>query len=204
MSLVAAIRDRLDKLAPRERRLLGLLGMVFGAMVLLFVPLGMTAMLSSARSDNKELRDAIAAIKDGRELVQLRQEKRDAILARYANKAPPLAGLLEKAARDQKLDIPESQDHPDVPHGKKYTERSTVVRLRKTTMLQLAKMLETIEQQKMPISITTLNVRRRGGERDSYDVTLGVSAFDRADVPAAAASGAVPASSATPPPGGQR
>jgi general secretion pathway protein M len=101
-------------------------------------------------------------------------------VARYASPAPPLAGLLEKAARDNRLDVPESQDRPEVPHGKKYVERTTVIRLRKTSMLQLAKMLEQIEQQRLSLAISRLDVRRRGGERDSYDVELGVSAFDRA------------------------
>jgi general secretion pathway protein M len=63
-----------------------------------------------------------------------------------------------------------------------------VVRLRKTTMLQLTKMLEQLEQMHMPISISRLNIRRRGGEKDSYDVELGVSAFDRSE-PAPAAAG---------------
>ena len=100
--------------------------------------------------------------------------------------------MLEKAARENKLDIPESQDRPEVPHGKKYVERSTVVRLRKTSMMQLAKTLEQLEQQRIPMSISRLNIRRRGGEKDSYDVELGISAFDRnesAPAPSAPAPG---------------
>ena len=71
-------------------------------------------------------------------------------------------------------------------------ERSTVVRMRKNGMLQLAKTLEQIEQQRLPIAISRLNIRRRGGEKDSYDVELGVSAFDRNETP----------KEATPAPGG--
>ena len=90
-----------------------------------------------------------------------------------------MAGLLDQAAKDNGLAIAETRDLPEVPHGKKYTERSTVVRLRKTGMLSLAKSLEAIEQQRLPVVISRLNIRRRGGEKDSYDVELGVSAFDR-------------------------
>ena len=128
---------------------------------------------------NKALRDAIATIKGARDEVRLRQAKKEAIASRYANRAPGLAGVLEKAAKDNKLDIPESQDKPEVPHGKKYIERTTVVRLRKAGMLALGKTLESLEQQHMPVAITRLNIRRRGGEHDSYDVELGISAFDR-------------------------
>jgi len=176
---LARLREWFEKLAPRERRMMSILGAVFAAFLLFLVPLGLSLTLSSRRDANKALRDAIFTIKNSRDEIQKRQERRDAILARYANKAPLLAGLLDKAAKDNGLAIAETRDLPEVPHGKKYTERSTVVRLRKTGMLSLAKTLEAIEQQRLPVVISRLNIRRRGGEKDSYDVELGVSAFDR-------------------------
>jgi general secretion pathway protein M len=184
------LREWFEKLAPRERRLMSALVVVLAGFILFLIPLVLSLTLSSRRDANKALHDAITNIKNSRDDIQRRQERRDAIVARYANRAPPLAGLLEKAARDNRLEIPESQDRPEVPHGKKYTERSTVVRLRKSGMLQLAKMLEQIEQQRLPVYISRLNVRRRGGERDAYDVELGVSAFDRAETPKESPGGA--------------
>jgi general secretion pathway protein M len=188
------VREWFDKLAPRERRMMGLLGVAITLFMLFLIPLGVSLALGSRRDANKSLRDAIHAVKSAREDVQKRQAKRDAIVARYANRAPALAGLMEKAARDNKLDLLETADRPEVPHGKRYNERTTVGRLRKTTMLQLAKMLEQLEQLHMPVYVSRLNIRRRGGERDSYDVELGVSAFDRSEpakeaTPAAASSG---------------
>jgi general secretion pathway protein M len=175
------VREWFEKLAPRERRLMGILGGVFAAFLLFLVPLTVSLMLGSRRETNRALRASISTIQNAREEVQKRQAKREAVIARYANRAPPLAGVLEKAARDNDLVVPESRDTPEIPHGKKYAERTTVIRLRKATMLQLAKMLEQLEQQHMPIAISRLNIRRRGGERDSYDVELGLSAFDRSE-----------------------
>src|SRR4051812_25101577 len=190
---LARLREWFDKLAPRERRLVGWFGVAVLVFLLLLVPMGASVMLASRRGTNRLLRDASSAIRNAREEVRQRQARREAILARYANRAPPLAGVLEKAARDNHLDIPESQDRAEVPHGKKYVERTTVVRLRKAGMLQLAKMLEALEQQRMPVVISRLNIRRRGGERDSYDVELGLSAYDRNESAAAAkGSGAAP------------
>lgn len=190
------LRDWFDKLAPRERRMMGILGIAATLFLLFLIPLGVSLALGSRRDANRSLRDAIHAVKNAREDVQKRQAKREAIAARYANRAPALAGVMEKAARDNKLDLLETADRPEVPHGKRYNERTTVGRLRKTTMLQLAKMLEQIEQLRMPVSVSRLNIRRRGGEHDSYDVELGVSAYDRNEVakepsPAAASSGGV-------------
>jgi general secretion pathway protein M len=176
---LARLREWFERLAPREKRLMGVLGVAFAGFLLFLVPLAVSLTLSSRREANKALRDSIFTIKNSREEIQKRQERRDAILARYANKAPPLAGLLEKAAKDNGIAIQETRDKPEAPHGKKYTERGTVVRLKKSGMLQLAKTLEQIEQQRLPVAISQLNIRRRGGEKDSYDVELGVSAYDR-------------------------
>ncbi len=175
------LREWFDKLAPRERRLMSILGIAVTGFLVFLVPLLMSLMLSSRRDANTALRNALFTIKNSREEVHQRQLKREAIIARYANKAPAVASVLEKAARDNRLEIQESRDMPEAPHGKKYMERSTVVRMRKCGMLPLAKTLEQLEQQHIPVSISRLNIRRRGGERDSYDVELGLSAFDRTE-----------------------
>ena len=184
---LARLRDWFDKLGQRERRLMSVLGAVLAVFVVLLVPVIVQVTLGSRREANRLLRDSISSIKNARDDVRKRQEKRDAIVLRYSNRPPALAGLIEKPARDNHLDVVESRDTPEVPHGKKYVERATVVRLRKTGMLALSKTLEQIEQQRMPIAISRLNIRRRGGERDSYDVELGVSAFDRNETPKEAA-----------------
>jgi general secretion pathway protein M len=46
-------------------------------------------------------------------------------------------------------------------------------------MLSLVKFMEKIAQSGHPVSITRLNVRKRGTELDSFDVEMIVSAFDR-------------------------
>jgi len=90
---------------------------------------------------------------------------------------PPLAALLEKAAARDKpaRDIPESRDLPEVPHGKKYVERGTVVRLRKSGMLQLSKMLEQIEQQRVAgDGLASQTSAGAAVSANSYDVELGL------------------------------
>ena len=73
-------------------------------------------------------------------------------------------------------------------------ERSTKIALHKVGMLKLAKFMERIEQAGNPITISSLDIRKRGMEPDNYDVEMVVSAFDRSNAvdapkkPAAAAS----------------
>jgi general secretion pathway protein M len=176
----------------RERRLVSVLLFVGAVVVLLAIPFGLEAFVRSSAADDDELRQALSDVQDARSLVRDRQAKRDTIAGRYARKAPELAGYLETAAKAVKIDITDSTPLPDIPHGKRYVEHGSNVRLKKTGMLALAKLLESIEKSGYPMAITKLNIRRRSGEADSYDVDLGVASYDRtaaADVPATAASG---------------
>src|SRR6516165_5178962 len=163
----------------RERRLVAVLGFV-GAVVGLFaIPFGLEAIVRSQMSDNEDLRTALSDVQDARGVVRERQSQRDAIAARYARKAPELAGFIESQARGQKLEVTDSTPMPDVPHGKRYVEHGTQVRLKKTGMLPLSKFLESIERSGYPVAVTRLNIRRRSAEPDSYDVEVGLSSYDR-------------------------
>jgi general secretion pathway protein M len=181
---MTTFRERYDKLQPRERRLLAILGSTLGLGLVLLLPLAIASMVSSARAENQALRELVDQIYDARPQVADRRAKHDALLARYTKSAPPLAGFIEEAAKENGISAAESQDRPEAPHGKRYQERSTYVKMHKVGMLALAKMFEKIEQSGYPVSISRLSLKPRSGEPDSYEVEVGVSAFDRkADAP---------------------
>jgi general secretion pathway protein M len=171
----------------RERRLVGVIGVVAGVLLLLAVPFGLEAVVRSDISENDELRQALADVQDARGRVRERQAKKDAIVTRYAKKAPSLAGYLEQEARQQKLEVTDSTPLPDVPHGKRYVEHGTTIHLKKTGMLPLARFLESIEKSGYPVAVTRLSIRKRSGENDSYDVETGVSSYDRSEPAASTA-----------------
>lgn len=174
-----SIRERLDELDARERRLLAILVVTFVVFLLLLVPLGVTALVGSKQTESEELREAIDAIRASEQELAEQAAERKALETKYGRPAPPLAGFLATQAEASELEIPESQDQASIPHGKQYEERSTKIVLRKTGMLNLLKFMERIEQARHPISISRLNIRKRGTESDSYDVQMIVSAFDR-------------------------
>ena len=188
------LAERIEKLEPRERRLLGVLGGVVGAMLFLALPVYLWSRVASQRDAARDVRDLTQQILDARTLVAERRAKKDALLARYARPAPPLGSFIEESAKANGLSVPESQDRPEVPHGKRYSERMTVVRLHKIGMKALAQTLEKVESSGYPVAITRLDIKPRAGEPDMYEVELGVSAFDRKpDAPAASASAAASA-----------
>jgi hypothetical protein len=173
----------------RERRLVGIIGFALAVLLVLAVPFGFDAFVRSQRNDNDELRQALSDVQEARGRVRERQAKKDAIALRYARKAPALAGYLEQAARQERLEVTESIPLPDVPHGKRYVEHATNIRLKKAGMLPVARFLEAIEKSGYAALVTRLNIRKRSGENDSYDIEIGVSSYDRSELPVAAPTG---------------
>lgn len=173
-------------LNPREQRVATMAVFVFGAVLLLAIPVGLSMLVSSRKAENTELREALTAVNGARTKLRERTDRKNEIARRYSKKAPALAGFLSQTATQNKLQVTDSQDRPDVPHGKKYVERHTVIHLKKAGMGSVAKFTEAIEKSGYPVAITRLNVHKRSGEPDSFDVEVGVSAYDRTE-PAPAA-----------------
>jgi general secretion pathway protein M len=174
-----SLRERIDRLEERERRLLGIFALVVAGIVVLLMPLAVTAALHGSRTENEALRDAINQITASRSVVERGRALHRAIEERYSRPAPPLTSFLAKLAQEVEVEIPEMQDRQPVPHGKRYEEKSTKITLRKVGMLKVARLMERIEQAGHPLSISQLTIRKRGLEPDSYDVDMVVSAFER-------------------------
>jgi general secretion pathway protein M len=172
-------------LNPREQRMASIAVLVVGVMLMLAVPVGLASLVSSRRTENEDLRTALTAVNNARGQIRDRQDRKASITQRYAKKAPSqLAGFLEQNATAQTLQVTDSVDRPDVPHGKKYLERNTVIHFKKSGMAAIAKFLEAIEKSGFPVTVSRLNIRKRAGEPDSYDLEIGVSAYDRLETPA--------------------
>jgi len=173
------LRDRLETLGPREKRLLGVLAAVGGVLLLALIPFGVSALLSDETETHTQLVEAIERIETEGESFREHQAELATLLARYDAPVPALAGFLDKAAQASGVTIPESKDPSPIAHGKKYEERFTTISLRKVGLLALVKFMERVAGGVEPISITKLNIRKRGAEPDAYDVQMTVSAFHR-------------------------
>ncbi|MEY4545717.1 MAG: hypothetical protein RL685_1912 [Pseudomonadota bacterium] len=173
------LRDRFEALAPREKRLLSILGAVGGVLLLAAIPLGVTTLLGDAEETHAELLEALERIEAEGEGVRERQAERDAILSRYETPVAALPGFLDKAAQGAGITIPESKEPSPVAHGKKFEERFTSLSLRKVGLLALVKFMEKVSGGLVPVGISKLNIRKRGAEPDSYDVQMTVSAYHR-------------------------
>lgn len=180
-----SLRERLQGLEERERRLLGIALIVAVAGLVLAPPVALYAILHSRRSEVESVRAAIVAIEDQADVIELAKAQKGALEQRYKKPAPQLQAFLAKLASDVGVEIPESQDRQLVPRGKRFDERSTKITLRKVGMLKLVKFLEKIEQSGHPVKVSQLDIRKRSEAPDAYDVDMIVSAFDRKAVPEA-------------------
>lgn len=174
------------KLNPREQRTATIGLVLIGLLLFVGAPLVMQSIVFAKKSENDDLRATLTNVQKARADIRERQARKEAVAVRYKNKAPALAGFLEQSARQSKLDVKDSVDRPNVPYGKKYNERSTVIHLQKAGMASIARFMESIEKSGQAVAITRLNIRKRSAEPDSYDVEIGVSAYDKLEAPAAA------------------
>jgi len=182
-----ALLERMN-LNPREQRLVSVFGIVMVLVVVIGIPIFVESIILGRRAAVAEERAALDAVQGARGQLRDRQAKKDAVANRYQNKAPALAGFLEQSARAQKLEVTDSVDRPEVPigQGKHYIERSTVIHVKKAGMFAIAKFLESIEKSGHPVLVSRLNIRTRVSDPDSFDVELGVSAYDHVAPPAPA------------------
>lgn len=190
-----SIEARLNKLDDRERKLLGALGGVAAVLLLLVLPIALLGMLSSRQGENDDIRAVLSEIDDARSTISDRKAKAGAVVAKYSNPAPTLAGFIEQAAKAHSLTAADTQDKPETPHGKLYTERYTAVKMHKISLLPFVQMLEQIESSGHPVAVTRLNIRPRPNEPDQYETEVGISAYDRKETKPAA--GAAPSATAS-------
>ena len=188
-------KDPLNRLDPRERRLLTGLVSVMGVLVLVVGLFLSQRAVMNGRSENTSLRQAIDALVEAQPALLKSDAQRQYILARYGHAAPPLGAYLDNQARQNGIEVPESQDRPVVPHGKRFDERSTRIQLRKVGLANLARFMESVERSQYPIVFSRLDIRKRLSESDSYDVEAIASAYDRKELPKSEATAGAAASS---------
>ena len=176
------VRSWADSLSGRERRLLGMMALVFMA-ILVVVPMYVgIASISDIETENEEIALVLQDIQ--RSEPRLRQQKADrrAIDKLYGRKAPSLGGFLEERAQQFGVSGLGITDQPELDMGE-YSRRSVRVSLPVVELRPLIEMLAEIENSSYPVAIE--RIQMTGGRmRTGYTVKLGVNAYDREGGPA--------------------
>jgi hypothetical protein len=176
------IRSWADSLSDRERRLLGIMALVFLAIVLVLPMYVGIASIADIETENEEIALVLQDIQ--RSEPRLRQQKADrrAIDKLYGRKAPSLGGFLEERAQQYGVSGLGITDQPELDMGE-YSRRSVRVSLPVVELRPLIEMLADIENSSYPVAIE--RIQMTGGRmRTGYTVKLGVNAYDREGGPA--------------------
>lgn len=177
---LSTVRGAFAGLSPREKRLLIALAAVFATLVFLGFWVWSHRKLDALDEERADMVEALRVIQRSRPRIAARNQRRDALLARYRTKAPPLTSYVEEQAHAANVQVVEAQDRPNTPSGVHFTQRSVSIRLRQVSLEAIADFFERIEAASFPIAITSVRIRRRFGEANKYDVDdLVITTFDR-------------------------
>jgi general secretion pathway protein M len=168
-----------NRMAPRERRLVtALVGSViaFAVLVTGFI---VFSNISDIKENNQATREALADIAKHRDDFLEARERMRQQEVRIGPEGPQFAADLEEAAREVSIQIPETNEQPAVPVGKRYLEHKVDVKLRQVDLPSLSKFLAHLEQGRRLIVVNGLRVRKHFSEGDKLDVELTAVGYEK-------------------------
>lgn len=169
-----------ERLAPRERRGISVLGVAILAVGLIAATSYTLNRIGDLRDENAAIRDALGAIAQHRD-EYLEAKARNAVQeARIGNDPPRLTADLETAARGENVQIAESSERPSVPAGRRYIEHDMDIKIRETDLQSLTNFLKRVETGPRLVFFTRLSLKHRySDDSGKLDVELTATAFER-------------------------
>lgn len=175
------LRSWADTLSQRERRLLGIMLLVFVALVVILPMYVGVSAIADVEAENEEIAQVLRDIQRSESRLRQQKAERKAVEALYNRKAPTLGGFIEERAQQYGITGLGITDQPKLDMGG-YTRRSVRVSLPVVELRPLIEMLADIENSRYPISIELIQMT--GGRiRTGYTVKLAVNAYDRTGTP---------------------
>ena len=194
MSLLVQLRDKVrtilgrpfkylgaewDRMAVRERRSLTALAV---AVVVLAISLGIylaSSNISELEESNADVREALAAITKHRDGYLEAKSRALAQEARLGGDPPQLVADIEAAAREETLQIAESNERPPTNASKRWIEHDVDLKVRGVDLQTLSRFLKRVETGPRPVFFTHISLKRRFSEADKLDAELTAMAFER-------------------------
>jgi type II secretory pathway component PulM len=176
---IGYLRSEWERLAPRERRLVGFLATaVVGLLVTLSAWMTFSS-IGDLEQGNATIREALTEIGKHHD-EYLEAKTRNAIQEQRIGTEPPqLVRDLEEAARGENVQIAESSERPAAPAGRRYVQHDLDVRLREVDLQSLTKFMRRVETGPRLIMFTRVSLKHRYSETDKLDAELTATAFEK-------------------------
>lgn len=168
-----------DRLAPRERRSVAALIIAVVIVAVLLSVYFVFSSISDLEEGNAKIREALAEIAKNRDVYLEAKSRSQAQEARIGVDPPQLTSDLEAAAREEGVQIAESNERPTSPAGRRYIQHDVDLKLRDIDLQSLTKFLRRVETGPRLIYFSRLSIKRRYSEAEKLDVEATASAFEK-------------------------
>ncbi|HVR64672.1 MAG TPA: hypothetical protein VMU50_22385 [Polyangia bacterium] len=168
-----------DRLAPRERRSVAALIVAVVVVAVLLSIYFVFSRIGDLEEGNAKIREALAEIAKNRDVYLEAKSRSQAQEARIGNDPPQLTSDLEAAAREEGVQIAESNERPTTPAGRRYLQHDVDLKLRDIDLKSLAGFLRRVETGPRLIYFSRLSIKRRYSEAENLDVEATATAFEK-------------------------
>jgi general secretion pathway protein M len=168
-----------ERMAPRERRWVAALAVAVLTVAALLVIYFVFSSISDLDEGNRDIREALSMIAKHRDEYLDAKSRSATQEARIGTDPPQLTADLEAAAREEQVQIDESNERPTVPAGRRYSQHDVDIKVRQVDLQSLTKFLRRVETGPRLIMFTKVSLKRRYSEVDKLDVELTATAFER-------------------------
>jgi len=164
-------------LNERERRFVGLLGLVVALFVTVLPLYLLGASISRTEDQNDEIRQLLADIAELQPVLEERRQARDAARARYERPPPALRAFVTELASRSELELRDVTPQPEkVADG--FTRRHLRASVRNQGLQSIVQLMAEIDNTDYPIATTRLKLEHpRSGDR--YNLSIDVMSYER-------------------------
>lgn len=168
-----------DRMAARERRSILLLAIAVVLVAISLVVYLVFSRIGDLEETNADVREALGAIAKHRDSFLEAKARAQAQESRLGTDPPQLVADIEAAAREESVQIAESNERPPVNASKRWIEHDVDLKIRGVDLQSLAKFLKRVETGPRPVFFTALLIKKRFSEADKLDAELTAIAFER-------------------------
>jgi type II secretory pathway component PulM len=176
-------RDFWDRISPRERRLVALLGIAAPITLAIWLGLSIRDGLLAMEARNARARKALTVLADLRARGETHQKVDDAV-AMMGTEPLSLPTYLDNAAKKANFTLKSTTPHPAVTRNG-FVTNSVSAKLDDLSIEQLKTFLTEVESGSKVVAITDLDLSRDFRNREMIDVTIEVSTYSKEPPPKA-------------------
>jgi len=177
MAALDNFRDRWERMAPRERTMMVMLGVTFVVCIFAFVGFNISDGLTAIEDKNEQSRDALAAMQNYR--INEGATAAPGVEAMIPDEPVKLSRYLEEIVKDVGIK-PLTYPTPKETARGKFVEISLRLELKGLSIYELKDFLEKVESKSPIVVIRELHVKRNFRDKEKLKADMTIATFKKA------------------------